>query len=74
MRNDVACQIVGLGTILIKMFDGVVRDLMDVRYVSQMKKNIISVGAVESKGLKVALENGVLKVKKGFGCDVGDQR
>jgi len=31
-----------------------------------MKKNIISVGAVESKGLKATLENGTLKVTKGF--------
>ena len=32
----------------IKMFDGVVRDLTNVRYVPQMKKNIIS---VESYGV-----------------------
>jgi len=30
-----------------------------------MKKNIISVGAVESKGLKMTLENGIFKVTKG---------
>jgi len=47
------------------MFDGVIRDLTDVRYVPQMKKNIISVGAVESKDLKLTLENGILKIAKG---------
>jgi len=46
------------------MFDGVIRNLMDVRYIPQMKKNIISVGAVKSKGLKVTLENRILKVTK----------
>jgi len=40
-------------------------DLTEVRYVPQMKKNIISVDAVESKGLKVTLENRILKVTKG---------
>ena len=35
-----------------------------MRYVPQMKTNIISVGAVESKGLKVTLENGILKITK----------
>jgi len=30
-----------------------------------MKKNIISVGAVESKGLKVTIENDILKITKG---------
>ena len=52
-------------TVRIKMFDGVVKELTEVRYVLQMKKNIISVGAVESKGLKMTLENGILKVTKG---------
>ena len=54
-----------IGTIRIKMFDGVVRNLTDVRYVPQMKKNIISLGTVESKGLKVKLDNEILKVTKG---------
>jgi len=35
--NDAACQLIEIGTVRIKMFDGVVRDLTDVRYVSQMK-------------------------------------
>jgi len=52
MQNDDACQMVGICTIQIKMFDDVIRDLTDVRYISQMKKSIISVGAVESKELK----------------------
>jgi len=47
------------------MFDGVVRNLTGMRYVPQMKKNIISVGTVESKALKVAMENGMLKITKG---------
>jgi len=55
----------GIGTVRIKMFDGMVRNLTDVRYVPQMKKNIISVAAVELKGLKVTLENEILKVTKG---------
>jgi len=65
MRNDAACQVIGIGTIRIKVFDGVARHLMDVRYVPQMKKNIISNGVMESKGLKVTLENEILKVIKG---------
>jgi len=33
MRNDDACKMVGIGTVQIKIFDDVVRDLTDVRYV-----------------------------------------
>ena len=60
MENDTAYQMIRIGTVRIKMFDGMARDLTDVRYVPQMKKNIISVGAVKSKGLNVTLENGIL--------------
>ena len=49
MGDDGACQMNGTGTVRIKMFDGVVRDLIEVRYVPQMKKNIISVGAWSQK-------------------------
>ena len=64
MGNDTACQMIGIGTIQIKMSDGVLRNLTDVRYIPQIKKKIISVGAVESKGLNVTLENGILEVTK----------
>lgn len=46
------------------MFDGVVRKLTEVRYVPQLK-NFISVGALESKGLKVTMENNVVKITNG---------
>ncbi|CAL8989595.1 unnamed protein product, partial [Prunus brigantina] len=37
----------------------------DVRYVPDMKKNLISLGALESKGLKITMEGGVLKAVHG---------
>ena len=46
------------------MFNGVIRDLTDVRYAPQMKKNIISwsYGVKRSQG---DMENGILKITKG---------
>ena len=44
--NNVACQIIRIGTIRIKMSDGVIRYVTDVRYITQIKKNIRTVGAV----------------------------
>ena len=55
----------GISSVHIKIFDGMIRELTEVRYVPQMKKNIISIGAVESKELKVTLENGIFKIMKG---------
>ena len=39
----------------IKMFDGMVRELKDVRYVPQLKRNLISVGALKVLGVEVSI-------------------
>jgi len=52
-------------TICIKMFDGMVRELKEVRYVPQVKKNLISIGALEALGHRVYVRDGVLKMTRG---------
>ncbi|XP_024026147.1 uncharacterized protein LOC112092973 [Morus notabilis] len=42
MGDSHTCQVEGLGTIAIKMFDGIVRIFKDVRYVPSLAKNLIS--------------------------------
>jgi len=37
MGNDHSCKVEGIGTICIKIFDGMVRELKEVRYVPQVK-------------------------------------
>ena len=71
MGNNNACKTQGIGKICLKMHDGTVRELSDVRYVPDMKKNLISLGALESKGLKITIEGEVLKAVCGTG---GDER
>ncbi|GKG00511.1 hypothetical protein Tco_0302201, partial [Tanacetum coccineum] len=41
------------------------RTLTDVRHVPDLKKNLISLGVLDSKGVKYMSENGVLCVSKG---------
>jgi len=48
----------------IKMFDGMVRELKEVRYVPLRKRNLISVGTLEALGLEVSIGGGVLKMSK----------
>jgi len=59
------CHIEGIGTVRIKIFDGTVRELQVVRYIPQLKKNLISVGVLEAQGLRGTLEKGVLKMFNG---------
>ncbi|KAG6395494.1 hypothetical protein SASPL_146139 [Salvia splendens] len=51
MGNDSPCKTVGICSIKLRNQDGSTRILKDVRYVPQLKKNPISLGALESKGL-----------------------
>ena len=45
--------------------DGSIRVLTDIQYVPKLKKNIISLGALESQGLVVIIRDGVLNVISG---------
>ena len=43
MGDNHPCNIEGLGTVCIKMDDGIARELKEVRYVPQLKRKLISV-------------------------------
>ncbi|KAG8492957.1 hypothetical protein CXB51_012663 [Gossypium anomalum] len=58
MGNNTSCKIAGVGTIKVKMFDGVVRTLSDVRYVPELKRNLISLSTLDSKGYRYTAESG----------------
>ena len=48
------------------MFDGVVRKLSDVRHVPDLKRNLISLSTLDSKGYKHIGEGRVLKISRGL--------
>ena len=50
MGDDRSCHMEGIGTVLVKMFDG--------RYVPQLRMNFISVGALKALGLEVFIRDG----------------
>ncbi|KAG8481222.1 hypothetical protein CXB51_025972 [Gossypium anomalum] len=64
MRNNASCKITGVGTITVKMFDGVVRTLSEVRHVPELKRNLISLSTLDSKGYRYTAESGVLNISK----------
>ena len=65
MGHNASCKVVGIGTVRIKMFDGVVRTLDDVRHIPDLKRNRIFFITLNSKVYKYTGEGGVLKVSKG---------
>ena len=62
MSNDSTCKMMRIGSVQIKMFDEVVRKLNDVRYVPDLKKNLISLSVLDASGYRIILEGENLKV------------
>ena len=52
MGNNASSKVAGIGTVRIRMFDGVVRTLGDIRHVPDLKKNLISLSNLDAKGYK----------------------
>ena len=65
MGNDASCRVFGMVNIRVKMFDYVIRTLCDVRHVLDLRKNLISLGALDDNGFNYKSANGVMKVSKG---------
>ncbi|CAL8117258.1 unnamed protein product [Prunus armeniaca] len=58
------CRVEGIGTIKVKMHDGVVRTLGMVRYIPKLKKNLISLGTFDKNGYSYKAKGGKLIISK----------
>lgn len=67
MENNVCCRIIGKGLIRLKISNGMIRELHDVKHVLELKSNMISLGILYKLGYLFKLESGTLKVLKGNG-------
>lgn len=63
--NDHELKIIGIGSIMVKVHDGTVRTIRDVRHVEGLKKNLLSLGQLDDLGCKVEIQNKIMKVIKG---------
>ena len=64
MGNDATCLVIGIGTVKIIMFDGVVRILSNVRYVPDLRKNLISLEVLDDLGYLYSSNGGIMKITK----------
>ncbi|KAH9736371.1 hypothetical protein KPL71_018077 [Citrus sinensis] len=65
MGNNNVCNIVGIGSVKIKMFDGTIRSLHEVRHAPRLKRNLISLGMLDSLGYFFKSRSGGLEIRKG---------
>jgi len=63
MGNNAPCKVVGIGSIQIKMHDEIVRTLIEVCHVLGLKKNLVFVGAMDSKGFSGLVESEVIQIR-----------
>ncbi|GJW36959.1 gag-pol polyprotein [Tanacetum coccineum] len=63
--NDHELKIIGIRSIMVKMHDGTVRTIRDVRHVEGLKKNLLSLGQLDDLGCKVEIQNKIMKIIKG---------
>ncbi|XP_016540818.1 uncharacterized protein LOC107841395 [Capsicum annuum] len=65
LGNNNPYKTTGICLIKLRNHDGSTRIFRDVQYVPKLKRNLISLGALESKGLVVMIRDGVLKATSG---------
>ena len=60
-------MVAGVGTIRVRMYDGVIRTLSNVKHVPELKKNLISLGYLEEQGYAFSCQSGsgCLRITKG---------
>nr|GEV11308.1 retrotransposon protein, putative, Ty1-copia subclass [Tanacetum cinerariifolium] len=59
------CKIKGIGKVRTQLRDGSSFVLHNVRYILELKKNLISLGTLEKEGFTVKLQSGIVKVING---------
>ena len=64
LGDNKACKVHGIGTVRLKMFDD--RELLihNVRYVPELKRNLLSISMFDDLGYCTRVEHGVLKISR----------
>ncbi|KAG6672836.1 hypothetical protein I3842_16G079000 [Carya illinoinensis] len=65
MGNDMTCEIIRIGAINIKMYNGIVRTLSNLRHIPSLKKTLISLGTLNSFNYQYTAEGEVIRVYMG---------
>ena len=66
LGDDHSCKLARIGSIRMRMYDGIIHTLSNVRHVPELKKNLIFLGYLEEQGYAFSSQagNGCLKIFK----------
>lgn len=66
MGNKMTCQVVEISSTRLKLHDGIIRKLLEVRYITKLKRNLISLGMLDQNRCSIKAKNVISKVLKDF--------
>ncbi|KAH1107958.1 hypothetical protein J1N35_011726 [Gossypium stocksii] len=61
MRNNSPCKVTGVGTVQIRMHDEIIRTQLDVKHVSDLKKNSFLL-VLDSKDCRITIDSSGIEV------------
>ena len=64
LGDNATYPVKGIGTVTLYLSEGQVLYLQDVLYVPDLKKNLVSISAMEDKGFKMAFVDGKVRIWK----------
>ena len=65
LGNNMSCNVVGIGSVQVKLDDGTVKTLSSVRHVPELQRNLISLGMLDEAGYICKIESGNMKISRG---------
>ena len=65
LGNNRPCKVQGIHSVRIKMHNDGERILTNVRFILELKRNLISLGMLDELGYMIKVEAGTLKILKG---------
>ena len=67
LRDDHPCKVAGIESIRMRMFDGMVQTLTNMKHVLELKKNLMSLGYLEQSSFSFSsrVRSGVLNISNG---------
>lgn len=66
MGNNQSSNVLGIGSIKIKLKDGSHKIITNVRYIPDLKRNLLSLDVFDSVGYSYKARNGIMRISKGI--------
>lgn len=63
--DDNQFKVNGIGFVKLFLLDGTIIILSDVRFVSKLRRNLISLGILDILGYSIKIDNGTMRIIKG---------